>query len=323
MTTNRRLDPHALRNLQPELYRFVSAFDNEPERDCDAYLEAPDRHPLAGDIAAQLGNAPTIATQWRQRIAAEAMPDGHWNTTESGGRCDHCGAHLRYVAVLEYRPSAQLVPVGETCLEHRFDAYAGYLEAMRADADRRRQRLALRAQRLAWLDANPRHAQAVEYLLARTNDTTQPVSRFADSVTAHWQRPGTVMLSPRQVDAALSMRDRETARTAGPAAAAPEGCQQVSGVITRTTERDGYRGRPTVVLFVRDDRGFTVWVTRPAAVLRTLGIDRATYPGARITFTAELSRSTTDPAFAFARRPTNVSAGPAPRPEQVRQPTAA
>ena len=206
-----RTDPHTLRHLRPEDYRFVAAFDNEPERDCDYYLDDPDRHSLAMDIAAQIGNAPQIAEHWRARLAAEAMPDGHWNRS-GGGRCDHCGARPRYVAVLRHLPTGQLLPVGETCLDNRFgDDAVEHLDRLRGQAVARRERVSWRMQRTAWLSADPRHVEAITYLHARVKAADLPVSRFADSVASFWDRPSTTHLTPRQVEALLEMRDREAA----------------------------------------------------------------------------------------------------------------
>ncbi|MEV6925506.1 hypothetical protein AB0M46_13550 [Dactylosporangium sp. NPDC051485] len=306
MSNLQRIDPHTLRNLRPEDYRFVGAFDNAPERDCDDYLDQADRHSLAADIAAQLGDAPAIAEHWRARLAARAMHDGHWNRTDGGGRCDHCGARLRYVAVLEHRPTAQLVPVGETCLDNRFgEDTADYLDRLRGESVARRERLALQAQRAAWTESDPRHAAAVAYLRERATDTTLPVSSFVDSIAERWSRRATVQLSPKQVDALLRMRDQEAAHRSK--ADAPEGRVQITGEVQRAKERPGFRGRTEVKLTVRDDRGFTVWVTRTAAIGQALGWDHETYAGARITFTATLARSDRDSTFAFASRATQVT----------------
>lgn len=73
-------------------------------------------------------------------------------------------------------------------------------------------------------------------------------------------------------------------------------------------EHDGYMGRRELKLIVRDDRGFAVWVTRTTAIGRTLGWDADNYKGARVTFIATLARSARDASFAFATRPTQVTA---------------
>jgi hypothetical protein len=50
------------------------------------------------------------------------------------GQCSHCGARLRYAALLSHEPTKTLLYVGETCLDNRFSATAAEFDAMRKAA---------------------------------------------------------------------------------------------------------------------------------------------------------------------------------------------
>lgn len=48
----------------------------------------------------------------------------------STSQCHHCGAHINYFAVLEHKPTGELIAVGEQCLSNRFDpCHSGFSAA--------------------------------------------------------------------------------------------------------------------------------------------------------------------------------------------------
>lgn len=57
------------------------------------------------------------------------------------GQCDHCGAALRYSALMKHLPTRTLIYVGETCLDNRFELTKAEFDAARkaAQLDRERQ----------------------------------------------------------------------------------------------------------------------------------------------------------------------------------------
>jgi hypothetical protein len=57
------------------------------------------------------------------------------------GKCDHCGAVLRYSALMKHLPTRTLIYIGETCLDNRFEMTKGEFDAARkaAQLDRERQ----------------------------------------------------------------------------------------------------------------------------------------------------------------------------------------
>lgn len=50
------------------------------------------------------------------------------------GQCSHCGARLRYAALLGHTPTKTLLYVGETCLDNRFSLTASEFARMRKEA---------------------------------------------------------------------------------------------------------------------------------------------------------------------------------------------
>lgn len=129
---NIRNDVHSPKNLVTENYDYVWAFDNrEPGH-------------FMSDFA--LGIA--------RKLGQSNRPHGY------NDQCDSCGAHIRYAAVLEYKPTGDYITVGETCLDNRFERATEDFQRMRkqAELDRKKQRIkGLKAQfvvdhpDLAWL----------------------------------------------------------------------------------------------------------------------------------------------------------------------------
>ena len=65
------------------------------------------------------------------------MVDQGWSfrgAPHGSGQCSHCGARLRYAALMGHEPTKTLLYVGETCLENRFEATAAEFQAMRQQA---------------------------------------------------------------------------------------------------------------------------------------------------------------------------------------------
>lgn len=59
----------------------------------------------------------------RQRTVNSAIDAGYrFASHQTGGQCGHCGAHLRYVALMIHEGSKEMIWVGETCLAGRFES---------------------------------------------------------------------------------------------------------------------------------------------------------------------------------------------------------
>lgn len=86
----------------------------------------------------------------------------------------------------------------------------------------------------------------------------------------------------------------------GTAIPVPEGPQTVEGLVSKISTKENADGSQRFVMTVRDDRGFSVWGTRPLAIAERVQM------GTRVRFDAELARSAERPHFGFFRYPKNV-----------------
>ena len=270
-----RLDPHSPSNLVTEDYSFAYAFDG---------------HPREGDRAACVP------------IVNRLVEDGwHFASIHDGDSCDHCGARLRYVAVLKHAPTRTLVKVGETCLDNRFDLATADFHRLRQQAKLNRERTALAEKREAF-HADPRNARAVAFLNERLDAGDHGYEGFYFDLLSNFNRYGS--LTERQVDAVHRAIEREAAYAARKAAEAAlpttpviEGRIPITGtVLSVKWQENGYGGRE--VMTVRDDRGFKVWGSTPSGVT----VDR----GNIVAFVATVTKSDRDESFGFFKRPTKA-----------------
>lgn len=108
-TTMTRTDIHrpSAAEFDPEAYEFFAVAD---------------LHPTEGYRPVELV-ARLVEEGWSFRGA----PHG-------SGQCSHCGAHLRYAALMGHTATKTLLYVGETCLDNRFSLTAPEFARMRREA---------------------------------------------------------------------------------------------------------------------------------------------------------------------------------------------
>lgn len=259
-----RTDPHSPTNLVTEDYTFGYAYDSQmPGKDY-------------GFRRSRL-----INDGWK------------FASIHGGNQCDHCGAHLRYIAVLKHEPTKTLVTVGETCLDSRFERATAEFHALRKASAIQRERARLLDRKGVFI-ADPRNAEAVDY-------AREAPGEFYASIYSGFVRYGT--LSERQVDAVLTSKTRDAERAAQRAAEALTASPVVAGRIEILGEVQSVKLRSNaygerLVMVVRDERGFKVWGTVPASL--------DPVKGSRVAFTATVEASETDPTFGFFKRPSKA-----------------
>jgi len=249
------------------------------------------------------------------------------------GQCSHCGAYLRYAALMLHTPSGTLMYVGETCLDHRFDGMTkAEFARLRANASATREQRSLRARFaelckqhpvLAYVDyvwsiANAGAEDGMDgegsFLWAtRTGDKIETMADIRNRAHQYGS------ISDKQVallerlmgwldEAEQRRAAREAAHTATLATGVSlptEGRQVITGEIVSISIKDNDYG-VRIVMTVRDDRGFRVWGTLPSSLDPGHGsLDNLR--GKRITFTAAIKASDSDPLFGFISRPTKAS----------------
>ena len=102
----------------------------------------------------------------------------------------------------------------------------------------------------------------------------------------------------RNIQKAIEEAARKEQRAA--AGPAPEGRVEVTGIITKIQEREGYMpGTVDYKMTVLLENGSRVWTTLPAAISQA---DQ----GDTVTFTATFERSADDETFAFGKRPSKA-----------------
>lgn len=274
-----RNDAHSPLNLVTEDYAYVGGFDNE---DPTFGTERSDlRTLLARSTTARYGD---------------------------GGQCDHCGARIRYVAVLQHAPTGDHIAVGETCLGNRFALATADFHRMRKAAELDRAEHKILAAWTAYMAEHPTDWAALD---ASENG-------FVRNVLHKGRQYGN--LSDRQFDAIVAAVARDADRAAEIAARpveilanVPTGTVTLEGEILTTKWQDSDYGSTLKMLVkVETDAGaFKVWGSVPRALqghYETVDGRHGVLVGEAgrgdvVTFTATVERSHDDPAFGFFKRP--------------------
>jgi len=281
-TATRRRDVHApaSASFDPAAYRLVGCYDAQ----CPiSNLElAETRTQLSGD-GYRLGNG-------------------------SACNCGHCGAAIRYSALLVRDDVREYIHVGEVCLDNRFQALTKEeFKRLRETARLNRERANFEERIDALIEQHP-HLQR----LLNNDATVQRVGFLAD-VRRKFVENG--RLSDNQIAAVARVFESEdrrqqwAAEKAAKQAAgveAPVGRVEFEGEIVSVKwheSRVGYRSVGQWKVTVKTDAGWSVWVTLPSN-LADEGSGSA--KGRRVRLTATLTRSDRDPAFAFGKRPSGA-----------------
>jgi hypothetical protein len=244
------------------------------------------------------------------------------------GQCDHCGAHIRYEALMLHRPTNTLITIGEQCLDERFElATAADFRALRAEA-RRKAEITREQRRLhdtavavrEWLVDKGADAVLVELAYPGNGGAVDQSEFLSDIARKLWFYGE---LSDRQVEVAAralrrdterrardEQRERAQAARAASGACAPEGKVEVIGLVGPTWQQpsdfspDGYMEK----FRVHADGGYDVVSTVPAALLRADGVHgHADLRGRRVRFTATLKPQADDKTAAWASRPSKAT----------------
>ena len=243
------------------------------------------------------------------RRISELVDEGyHFGGDYGGGAgaCGHCGAHIRYAALMSHKKSMTLIWVGEQCLDNRFDS------GMTKDEFQRMRKLArLNSERRAKSEKIAELCEAHPLLAWLTywgTDSQAELGSFLSSLA--WKLDKYGELSPRQIETAeaaivretnwrVEREERQAREDAEPKTEVPEGRQVVTGEVLSTKWVENDFGGSTKML-VKDDRGFKVWGTVPSAIV--FDVEK----GSRVSFTATLKRSDDDECFGFSSRPTKA-----------------
>jgi hypothetical protein len=281
-----RTDVHSEAHLAPEDYRYYSAYDSRPDYPmCEGALEI--KRVLIAELLDRNGSVHPI------------------------GQCAHCGHHLRHIVIFTHVPTGDLVAIGQDCAFTRMGLsdrqFKGYMRRVNAA----RKIAKAEGKGAAWRKANP---MIVNFFASpEWTDWKFYCKSFLVSLSYDLKNLGA--LTDNQTDAAIKAitngrvheakaTQRDAERDADKAAAAdcPEGRVTVTGEIIKLDSKPGFAYNTTRwVMTVKDDGGFLVWGTVPSALMEC---DK----GDRVTFSAAVSPSDSDPKFGFYKKPTKAEA---------------
>lgn len=229
--------------------------------------------------------------------------------------CGHCGAHIRYFALLVRDDVKEFIHVGEQCLDNRFQVEtAADFQNLRKSAKLNRER-ATRDERIAALRQNPaiaklldggRDVEASEFLYDVRSKALE-YGRLSDGQIAAVERAFERIAKKAQREAE---RRAEAQRLAAAGVRAPEGRVEVTGTVLSAKSHESQFGT-AIKIVVQAEGGWKVWATAPSALIGDVDTTvieevRDALVGKRIKFVAALTRSPSDAAFAFGKRPTKA-----------------
>jgi hypothetical protein len=267
-----------------------------------------DLYPVNDDVF----GGPVVPLQDRLGYTIDRLRKQGWRVDDIGdrssvgGQCAHCGAYIRYAALLTYEPDLTLITVGEDCLNNRFNGNLTKqkFQQLRKNAALNAKRRNLKQQVQDVLDAHP--------LLERWEEVSGYSYGFVSDVMRRLENNGE--LSDKQIAAVekaieksieWDKKRQQWEAEAVDADDAPTGKVTVTGEIISTKwQESGFR---TVhKMTVKTDKGWKLWVTVPSSVYDPSD-SSLPITGKRVTLTANVTPSDRDPKFAFGKRPTNAS----------------
>lgn len=262
-----RNDVHSPKNLVTENYEYVAAFD----------MDRPG----------------VLMSDWAREISHKV---NQTNPTRGMRQCHHCGARLRYVAVMEYKPTGEYIAIGETCLENRFERASSDFHKLRKQAKLDQAKMRIKTAVAEFIAANPDLAW-----MADADDERCSGWGFIADVARKLRTYGS--LSERQVDAVrrsiikdAEMAARKAAEALEPVVPVVEGKGTITGEVLGTRWQESDFGG-CLKMLVKDDRGFKVWGTVPASLPNT-------EKGDRVAFSATVEAKEGEVGFGFFKRPT-------------------
>jgi len=316
-----RNDVHRPVEFNPEDYEYVGGFDNQPPP--GSFVGETGDFEVADGVVIQATNYAN-ANYCYMRGLLEASATARYG---DGYQCDHCGAHIRYVAVYRHKPTGDHIAVGETCADGRLPLDKATFDKLRktASLDRKRQALKKAARdRLAELDAD------IAVVLDRETDreTLSPPARetwdhpiISDIRQRLWMYG---KVSDPQVSLVRRIMEQESAEQPPPIqeVPVPEGHYVIEGTVKAMKWQESqWGGQVKMLVEVETPTGnYRVWGTLPRTLsdlyeidsgprLANGGFDVRRTPkgiGRKVQFQATVERSGKDESFGFYSRPTQA-----------------
>jgi hypothetical protein len=249
-----------------------------------------------------------------------AVSEGYrFASHQAGGQCGHCGARLRYVALMTHQPSMDMIWVGETCLAGRFESLtkAQFAQLRKtAQLDRERQARLVAFQELCqdypvlvWAtyahnigaagagDQTWGERNGKGWAISVLDDIARKARQYGDLSDAQAALVGRLVDELAGAEAETAKRDAAAAEEAANAKPVPTGRIVVEGEVLTVKFQDNDFGGSLKMLVA--GAGWKVWGTVPAAID---GVER----GDRVRLTATVTASDDDENFGFYSRPSKA-----------------
>ena len=313
-----RTDVHSPVNLVTEDYEYIDSFDNQPEP--GAYFGSGGTWTLDDGTEIKGTNYRNAYDSWLRHLVGASKTARYGDCFQ----CDHCGARIRYVAVVRHNPTGDHIAVGETCLGNRFERATADFQQLRKQAqlDREQQRLLK-----AFNEFREAHTE-VDWDVIDASE-----NGFVIDVVRKLRTWGSI--SDKQLAAIQTAVVRDAEKAAAPVVPTvpvPTGKVVIEGKVVSLQWRENDYGsvHKALVIVTTPEGEYKIWTTVAKAlegqwgclgcgstgVVCNNGCDSQNYTagyigavevGDTIRFTATVDRSDRDESFGFAKRPTKAS----------------
>lgn len=281
MSTRTDIHRPSAPEFDPETYVFLGAFDLHPDP-----MWGGQRALFAGVVSAQVDKGNTFA----------GAPHGT-------SQCSHCGAGIRYAALMLHPTTNTLLTIGERCLTNRFDGSKAEFRALMDNAAALRKK---HTKLSAYLELCDNHPQVVWASYAVTLDIPGAGWELSTMRDIHVKARRDGALTDKQLgflarlvdkldDIVARNAEREAVKAV--AADAPTGRVSFVGEVLAVKWQDNAYGG-NLKMLVRADTGWTAWGTCPTS----LDVEK----GDRVAFTAAFDPAPGDAKHAFYSRPTKA-----------------
>lgn len=282
-----RNDNHSPTNMDPEAYEYVYAFDNQ-----------------------QPGRLIGVDMDWWRSITDWAPETAQRGTNQ----CHHCGAHIRYVAIMKHLPTGKYIAIGEQCLDNRFELRSkAEFDKLRkaAQLDRQKMRIVKAATEFINTKADGAAKTALDrecdlavtfkldgFGLNTVTDIRVKLWRYGDISAKQ------VAFINRLIAEVPERLTRQAERDAEVKVNAPSGKAEIEGVVVKVDVRENDWGIVTklTIKATTAEGVWLGWVTEPAALANDGGVET----GDTVALTATWEPSSDNPSFAFGKRPSKA-----------------
>lgn len=254
-----RTDIHTAKNFLPEDYEYVGSFDSSWTQRASGYIfnQTTSRMEATGWY-----------TNQRKALYQPLLNASQTSVYQAKGKkqCDHCGAHISYVAVFLHKPTGDHIGVGEICTENRFPLANEDFLKLRTEGKAARDIAKKLDKQAAFIQTHPEMLQILQGAIDHPESyvlqgLVHKFNQYGDLFEWNFQS-GLKTLQAFSVPA--------TAKVADPHVAIPADLTRAQGTITKVADVHGDFGLQTkMTLKVTTPQGsYFLYGTMPASLVK-------------------------------------------------------